>query len=145
MQNPNIVKAKETNPSYESFAPHEQHESKYHNLEDRPSTHMMSTMRRYPNGELDYVWASNAIIDAIHKAEYNGFLTPMEEALLTVVFPLKFRKMEPMMAEIRTQLSRTEKSKLKQLVMAHLAEEVAYNAGSGGVFVPGQSRTLSGK
>ena len=145
MQNTEIAKAaKQSNPSYESFRPNEIHESKYQDMGDRPSTHAMARMRRGPDGVLDLQWATNVILDAIHKAEYNGYLTPLEESLLTVVFPVKFRMTEPQMAEIRTQLSRTEKAKLKQLVSAHISEEANYNAGRGGGSTPGRTRTLNG-
>src|SRR5690606_34499469 len=100
----------------ESFRDNEIHPVNYKEMDDRASTHALSSMRRYPNGELDYQWAVGVIMDAIHKAERDIYLTPVEEALITVVFPAEFLAVEPMQAEIRTKLSATEKSSLKELV-----------------------------
>ena len=143
MQNTDLAKSSMANPSYESFRPNVIHEPQYVEMDDRSSTHAMSMMRRYPNGELDYQWAVGVIMDAIHKAERNMYLTPVEEALLTVVFPLKFKITEPQQAEIRTKLSSTEKSDLKEIVEAQIKEELNYNAGRGGGSVPGRTRSVT--
>ncbi len=140
-QNPAIAKADKVNPSYKVT---QNHPVNYKDMDDRPSIHAMSRMRRYPDGKLDYNWAAQIIIDAIHKAEYNGYLTPLEESMITVVFPIKFRKTEPAQAEVRTQLSRSEKEWLREYVEAQLKEELNYNAGRGGGSVPGRKRTLDG-
>lgn len=145
MQNPDIVKGKK-NPSYESFRPNNIHPVNYDKIDSgHVSTHAMSHMRRYPDGTLDMMWAMNTILDAIKTAEQGYPLTPLEESFLTVVFPLKFRKVEPQQAEIRTQLSRTEKRALKELVEAQIIEELNYNAGRGGGSAAGRSRTINGK
>jgi hypothetical protein len=89
-------------------------------------------VRRYPNGELDFEWMANQIIDAIHTSEMNGHLTPVEQAVLTIIFPLKFRYMEPQQAEIMTQLSDSEKDMLTLLVEKHMGEEANWAAGFGG-------------
>lgn len=141
-QNNEVSKAAKENPSWESFQPHETHTSQYSEMEDRPSTHSMSRIRRYPDGKLDMMWAANLVIDAVKKAEIDGPLTDLEESLLTVIFPLKFRKKEPQQAEINTQLSRSEKEYLKDYITAHFAEELNWNAGRGGGSVPGRTRTL---
>lgn len=152
MQNTEIAKAAE-NKSYESFRPNVVHEPRYANKdmqEQRATVAPEFRMRRYPNGQLDVMWAANQIIDAIHAVEFNGTtgdpnygsasLIPLQAALLTVVFPAKYRKMEPMQAEILTQLSDTEKDMLSAIVDKQLADEQAWNAGQGGGSVPG-SRT----
>jgi hypothetical protein len=107
-------------------------------------------IRRYPNGQLDAKWVANQIIDAIHAMEFNGTtgdpnlgsasLLPLQAAMLTVVFPAKYRKMEPMQAEIMTQMSDSEKEMVAALVEKQVADEQAWNAGQGGGSVPG-SRT----
>jgi len=143
MQNTEIAKAVKKNPSYESFRENEIHKPQYSSMEDRPSTVEMSRMRRYPNGQLDMGWAARAVCNSIHAAERGENLTPLEESLLTVLFPIKFRKVEPAQAEIRTQLSKTEKKYLRELVEAWLKEELNWNSGLGGGSVPGRSRTLT--
>lgn len=121
------------NPSYESFRPNNIHpQGEYKEMEGRPSVHDMSRMRRSPDGTLDLDWAVNVILDAVHEAEYNGVLTSLQQSLLTVLFPVKFRFQEPQLAEIRTQLSGSEKSKLADLVEARLKQESSWNAGMGG-------------
>lgn len=145
-QNTDITKAdsKYKNPSYESARPNQIHESNYEAMDERPSSmHDQSRIRRNVNGELDYNWVMNTILDSIHKAETGTYLTPIEESLLTVFFPLKFSKVEEAQSEIRTQLSRTEKKYLKEMLEAHLKEELNYNAGRGGGSVPGRSRTIT--
>lgn len=146
MQNPGIAKAKpsQKNPSYESFRPNEIHPQTYEQMEDRPSTHSMAWMRRYPNGQLDLQWALNTLLDAIKKAEYNDFLTPLEEALLNVIFPATYPMSPEGIADVRTQLSRSEKTTLRDMAEAQFKEELNYNAGRGGGSVEGRSRTLNG-
>lgn len=148
IQNPDLVKAtgQQVNPSWESFAPHQRFKPQYSpEFEDnRPTTHAMSIIRRYPDGTLDLQWAKNVVIDAVHKLNYPHSLLPLDMALLTVVFPDKFKVMEPMQAEILTQFSNTEKQKVRILVEAQLLEELNYNAGQGGGAVPGQSSTRNG-
>jgi hypothetical protein len=138
-----MEKAVKKNPSFESFRDNEIHEPQYSAMDDRSSVHDRSRIRRSPNGELDYKWVMNTIVEAIHKAETGMFLTPIEESLLTVFFPLKFPKVEAAQAEIRTQLSRSEKAYLKDMIDAHLKEELNYNAGRGGGSVPGRGRTIT--
>lgn len=146
MQGGEMAKAvSKVNPSYESFRPNQIHKPQYQNMDDRPSTHAMSLIRRYPNGELDLIWAANHIIDALRLMEdHPEAVTPLQDALLTVVFPMKFRKMEPRQAEVRTKLSKSEKESLAEYVKAHLAEVTNYNAGRGGGSVPGRTRSTQG-
>jgi hypothetical protein len=145
MQDPEgFAKAQKNNPSYESFRPHVTHQVKYRQMgEDRPSTHAMAVMRRHPDGTLDHEWAKNAIIDAIHNAAVPHGVRPVHLALLQVVFPGKYRNMEPQQAEIFTQLSDSEKSRLKAMVEAHLKEEENWNTGQGGGSVDGRHMTRS--
>lgn len=143
-QNGGLEKAVKKNPSYESARSNQIHESQYSAIgDDRASVAEQYRVRRYPNGELDFRWVMNTIVDAINKAEAGMYLTPVEESLLTVFFPLKFKRVEEAQAEIRTQLSRSEKAYLKEMIDAHLKEELNYNAGRGGGSVPGRSRTIT--
>lgn len=133
-------------PSWESFRSHQIHEPKHRNLgDDGPSTHAMSVMRRNPDGTLDFEWAKNMVLDAVHNLNYPFALTPVHYALLTVVMPSKYRNMIPQQAEIMTQLSGSEKYKVLALVEAQLKEEENYSAGRGGGSVEGRSQTRSGK
>ena len=143
-QQDGMSKAVKKNPSYESARKNEIHPSNYSAMDERPSSMQeASRIRRNVDGTLDYNCTMNTILDAIHKAETGMNLTPIEESLLTVFFPLKFKKVEAAQAEIRTQLSRTEKSYLKDLIDGHLKEELNYNAGRGGSSLEGRSRTLT--
>ena len=152
MQNADIAKAaKNASPSWESFRPNIIHPTGAYRDEgmndQRATVAPEYRIRRYPNGQLDVMWTANQIIDAIHKAEYNGTtgdpnygsasLLPLEAALLTVVFPEKYRKMEPMQAEILTQLSDSEKDMVRAIVAKQLADESNWNAGQGGSSTPG--------
>lgn len=151
LQNTNIAKAaKEGSPSYETFRPNVVHPSGdygSHMTENRATVQDQMRMRRYPNGQLDYHWAAGQIVDAIRALGFNGMtgdpnvgsasLIPLQAALLTVVLPAKYRKMEPMQAEILTQLSDSEKEALRILVAQHMASEANWNAGFGGGSDPG--------
>lgn len=143
MQKGGIEKAVKKNPSYESARDNQIHKPQYQEMKDRPGISEQSRVRRYPNGELDYRWVMNTVVDAIHKAEAGMYLTPVEESLLTLFFPLKFKKVEAAQAEIRTQLSKTEKAYLEEMIERHIKEEMNYNAGRGGGSVEGRSRTIT--
>jgi hypothetical protein len=141
-----VRKAAQENPSWESFRAsriHPEGEYRYQG-DDRPGTHAMSIIRRNPNGELDYEWAKNMVIDAVHNLPYPHALLPIHQALLTVVFPDKYRNMEPMQAAILTQFSDGEKSRVRQMVEAQLKEEENWNAGQGGGSIEGRSVTRNG-
>ena len=146
MQDPGIAKAgPQNNPSWESFQPHQVHEVEYgYQGQDRPNTHMMSIIRRNPDGTLDYQWAKNMIIDAVHNMSFPHSLLPIHRALLTIIFPEKLREMEPMQADLMTQFSDTEKARVRQLVESQLNEEENYNAGGGGGSVEGRTKTRDG-
>lgn len=146
LQDPEIAKAAaKASPSYESFRKDQIFKPQYKEMENRPSTHAMSMIRRNPDGTLDHNWAKNVIVDAIHNAATPHAILPVHLALLQVVFPGKYRNMEPQQAEILSQLSATEKAKLKDMVEAHLKEEENWNAGQGGGSVPGRHITRVGK
>lgn len=143
MQDSELSKAYK-NPSFESFRDNEIHESGYKEMENRPSTHAMASMRRYPNGELEYQWAVAVIMDAVHKAERGMYLTPLEESMISIVFPeYKVDAAEAAIAEVRTKLSDTEKDNLRMMVEAQLKEEFNYNAGLGGSSVTGRTRSTT--
>ena len=135
VQNPDLVKATgaQSNPSWESFRAHRTFKPEYKTQpKERPSTHAMSLIRRNPNGELDYEWARSIIIEAINGLSYPHALTPLHQALVTIMYPEKIRMMEPAIAELRTQLSGSEKTKLRSLIKDDLIEMENWNAGSGG-------------
>lgn len=150
VQNPALAKAIKENDSYESFRPNVVHPTGAYNdmtPTDRPNIPEQFRVRRYPSGQLDIMWTANQIIDAIHKLEFNGTtgdpnygsasLLPIEAALLTVVFPAKYRKMEPQQAEILTQLSNSEKEQIAMICAQQLENEGNWNAGFGGGSNPG--------
>lgn len=152
LQSPDIAKAakNEASPSYESFRPNITHPSGQYGkdmTENRATVQDQYRIRRYPNGQLAYDWVAQQIVDAIRALGFNGTtgdpnhgsaaLTPIQCALLTVVFPMKYRKTEPMQAEILTQLSDSEKEAVALLVEQQLASQENWNAGFGGGSNPG--------
>lgn len=139
---PGFQKAQE-NPSYESFAPAESKDAPKprYQPDSRPGTHMMSVMRRNPDGTLDFDWAKNMCIDGLHNLEYPHALQPIQHALLSLVLPDKLKTMDKIAADMMTKLSDSEKSKIRSLVEAHMAEEENWNVGQGGGSVEGRSRT----
>ena len=146
IQNPALAKAQgakpQGNPSYRTNI---QHESKYKTQgADRPNTHMMSVIRRNPDGTLDFQWAKNMVLDAVHNMSYPNALLPIHNALITIVFPERFRQMEPMQADLMTQLSNSEKQQVRQLVEDQLLEEENWNAGQGGGSVDGRAKFRDG-
>lgn len=147
IQNPELVKATgaQVNPSYESFREHTTYVPNYEvqKFPDRPSTHAMSIIRRNPDGTLDYQWAKNMVIDAVHSMHYPHALLPIHQALLTVIYPNRFRAMEPAQAQILTQFSPSEKDKVRELVEAQIKEEENWNTGRGGGSVEGRGTTRS--
>lgn len=145
-QNPGLNKSgPQENPSWESARRHQIHnpESRYQG-QDRPNTHMMSVIRRNPDGTLDYQWAKNMILDAVHNMAYPHALRDVQRALLTVIFPDKYQGMMPQEADLKTQLSASEKSRVRQIVEAQLLEEENWNAGQGGGSVDGRAKYRDG-
>lgn len=137
-QFPDVVKAAKSHKrdSYETFRDNEIQPTQYREMENRPGLGQETRIRRYPNGDLDYRYVLDQIIDAVRSASYNKILLPIEAALITVVLPLKYRKMEPQQAELLTQLSATEKEKLKLMFMKHEMEVANWAAGYGGGHMP---------
>jgi len=148
IQNPALVKGKgqQVNPSWESFGPHQRHQTNHsvQKYEDRPNTHAMSIIRRNPDGTLDYAWAKNMVIDAVHGLSQPHANRDIHDALLTVIFPTKIQRMNPSQAQIVTQFSDSEKDIVRQMVEAHFKAEENWNAGRGGGSVPGRSQTRNG-
>lgn len=145
-QNPNISKSgPQKNPSWESARKHEIHRPEYkYQGQDRPNTHMMSVIRRNPDGTLDFQWAKNMVLDAVHNLSYPHAMRDIHRALLTVVFPDQYEGMMPQEADLKTQLSNTEKQKLRKMVEAQLLEEENWNAGRGGGSVDGRAKYRDG-
>lgn len=144
--NPEIAKAVKEgteNPSFESFRANVIHPVEYQEMTDRAGAGVHSRIRRYPNGELDYRWIVAHILELISELEFNQLLVPLDLALLTVVFPTEYRKMEPQQAEIMTRMSASEKARVRDMVEAAVKEQNNWNSGRGGGSVPGKHRTTS--
>lgn len=153
LQNPDVAKAakNEASPSYESFRPNidpnRQGQYRADMQQHQATVQDQYRIRRYPNGQLAYDWVAQQVVDAIRALGFNGTtgdpnhgsasLTPIQCALLTVVFPAKYRETEPMQAEILTQLSDSEKDAVALLVAQQLESEGNWNAGFGGGSNPG--------
>lgn len=141
-QNTEIAKAaSKGSDSYETFRPNQIHNVQYREMEDRTDLGGQNRIRRYPNGNLDYDYVKNQLVDTFRKLNYGEPILPVEAALLTVIFPLKFRKMEPQQAEIMTQMSKTEKATVVAMFEAWLKEVENNSAGAGGGSVPGRNLT----
>ena len=146
LQNPGISKSgPQKNQSYASFQPNVVNRVEYkYQGQDRPNTHMMSIIRRNPDGTLDFQWAKNMVIDAVHSLDCPEDLRPIHRALLTVVFPDKDRGMMAQEADLKTQLSASEKQRVRKMVEDQLKEEENWNAGRGGGSVDGRGKTRDG-
>lgn len=91
------------------------------------------SLRRYPNGTLDFNYAKDKIIDLIHMVRDGGNLTPYEKSILVMISPIQFGDMmDKKIAHTMTKLSIDERLVLSTLVSQHLNEELNYNAGRGG-------------
>lgn len=148
LQNSDIAKAaSKGRDSYETFRPNEIHDVTYRQMgDDRPSTHMHSVLRRNPDGTLDLEWATDMVLDALRalrafrdRGVSDDYLATYHKAILTAVFPARFRTMMPGQAEVMTKLSLSEKEKLRDLVEAQLKEEENWNGGRGGDSVEGRT------
>lgn len=146
IQDPRINKSgPQANDSYGSFREDHHSDPKYqYQGQDRPNTHMMSIIRRNPDGTLDYEWAKDMVLDALNKVGWEGALLPIDQALLTVVFPDKIQAMEPMQADLMTQFSPSEKDHVRAMVEAQLKEMENWNTGLGGGSVEGRGKTRDG-
>ena len=112
------------------------HKVEYREMEDRPGISKDSVMRRHPSGELDYQWAKNMVVDAIHNASTEHALQPLQRAVLKMVMPQLDVDMLEAQANLMTKLSRSELTMLRKLVKQHMDEEANWNAGQGGGNVP---------
>lgn len=133
VQSPDLAKAQsrtssETFRENRVFEPGYQHQT----YPERPTTHALSLIRRNPDGTLDFEWARKIVIQAINDMHYEHALTPLQQALVTIMYPEKVRFMEPAIAELRTQLSNSEKTKLRAMIKEDLIEMENWNAGHGG-------------
>jgi hypothetical protein len=106
--------------------------------------------RRYINGSLDVEYATQKIVDAIHRVKDGGGVNQLnteEKTVLSVMFPAQFSFVsEPVVesvAIVQMRLSLPEVDMVRQSVAAHLQEELNYNAGMGGNSAPGRSQTRS--
>ena len=130
------------NPSFESFRDNEIHPVNYKKMDNRASMVDHARLRRNLDGSLDFPGTLLKIMDAVSK--YNRgvmVLTPLESSLLALIIPNKFSPAEAAQADVKVQLSRGEKSQLKEMVEARLKEEENYNAGRGGGSVEDRSET----
>lgn len=130
---PHSVVAQGVQPSYRTPA-------------DRVSGNTM--FRRYINGMLDYGYACQKVIDAIHAVKECGgvdCLNTAQKVALSVLFPGSFEfvssGMVDAVAKVNLRLSPQEVQMIRTKVAAHLAEEMNWNAGLGGGSVPGRSST----
>lgn len=146
MQNNGLAKSSaKANPSFESFRDHVIHKPEAKAIGDsHVTTHQMSLIRRYADGRLDFDWAKNMVLDAIHNLSYPHALQPLQRALLTILFPDKYKgEMSPQEANMKTQFSNTEKAAVRAMVAAALLEEENWNAGAGGSSIEGRHITRS--
>lgn len=132
IQNPKIVKSFKS-PSYRISRVHH---LQYRDMEDRPGISKDSIMRRYPDGRLDYQWAKNMVVDALHNLSTSHALQPLQRAVLKMVLPEIKIDILPSQANLMTKLSQSELDNLRKLVRQHMEEEENWNAGRGGSNVP---------
>jgi hypothetical protein len=103
-----------------------------------------TTLRRYPNGQLDYKYVAHQVIDIIHKVKDGGFITEMEKAVLSLILPQEFKSLiDSKIAQTMTKLSIDERMMVAAIISGHLKEELNYNSGKGGGSVEGRSSTRS--
>lgn len=143
VQDPAFAKSQEKNPSYESFRENLQHKPQYRgDMNDTRNTMQdRYLIRRLPSGQLDMLWTANQILLAIKRAEFGEPMTRVEQSLLTVVLPIRFRLVEPQQAYVDTKLSDSERDMLQEYVVAKLKEIDNWSAGFGGGSTPGRTRT----
>ena len=129
--------------SFQSFRDNKQHKANDGTKEMKGHVGNVDLNRvpRYPNGQIDTVNIVHQLLEATKKMESTGIVQPYEAALLTVLFPEKFRIVDPALAKLRTQLSDSEQQQIKGLYAAKLAEIENWNAGYGGSSTPGKTRS----
>lgn len=96
----------------------------------------IAIFRRNPNGDLDFENAKHVVIDLIHKVADKSPMTPIEEAVLSVVFPTVFSFLDARLldstARVTLRIAPWEVAQLRVMVMSHLAAEKNYSGGFGG-------------
>jgi hypothetical protein len=90
----------------------------------------MRQFRRHNDGELDYPAAISAIISAWMDMAKGEMLTPIQRALLEVLYPGQMDLMDPFAAEMLTTLSPEEVRALKEATEAQLKERVGFRDGN---------------
>lgn len=120
--------------------------SSYRTPADRVSGNVF--FRRYLGGTLDLEYATQKVVDALHRAKDGGGINQLnneEKTCLSVLFPTQFTfGTEPVVEEVavvQMRISLMELEQIRQAVAAHVQEELNYNAGQGGGSVPGRSQT----
>jgi hypothetical protein len=78
---------------------------------------------------------------ALQQYESTKIMDPLSGAFLTILFPTEYRFMDPSMAKLRTQLSKSEEEELRTLFRAKISEIDNYNSGFGGGSTRGRSRS----
>lgn len=103
--------------------------------------------RRFVDGSLDVEHAKHTVLEALHKVKDSGgvdTLNAQEHAALGVLFPSQFGVgVSSFMGPVQFRLSPLEIESVRQVVAAHLAEELNWQGGMGGGSVPGRSTTRS--
>lgn len=101
--------------------------------------------RRNPDGSLDLDAAMNVVVDMVHKTKDLLPLTELEMLTLGILFPLVYDFVDPRLATsmmaVHLRLAPWEVVQIQQLVAAHLASEMNWNAGLGGGGDPGRTQT----
>jgi hypothetical protein len=75
--------------------------------------------RRYPNGELDYQWASSKVEEAVSKMNKGIPLTELESVAIGTVFPsVRFNGLPSEIIKSKGSLSSYEVSRIKKTLSA---------------------------
>jgi len=105
-----------------------QSEPQYRTPHDRVSGNEM--FRRYPDGSLDYAYAKDKVVEAVHKVRDGGVLTSVERVALSCMFPHMFSGVDSgVSAAVRAvnlRLSAEESMKVALLVAKHLSQEMSF-------------------
>lgn len=105
-----------------------QMQAEYRTPHDRERGNEM--FRRYPDGTLDYKYAANKVIEAVHKYRDNCELTGIEKTALSCCFPSSFSFHDAGVISatraVNLRLSLEEQMKVSMLVADHLMREMQY-------------------
>jgi hypothetical protein len=103
-------------------------EPQYRTPHDRVSGNEM--FRRNPDGSLDYNYAKNKVIEAVHKVRDGISPTTLEQTALSVLFPAVFSYVDAgVLSAVRAvnlKLSPAESAKISMLVSGHLSSEIEF-------------------